>query len=151
MLTSVSDYSGVITEDALGLTGHDYEDFIKDAIQRAYLAIRRSVPESTYNEAIAAFASGSATDDQLNLKWAEYWLTRYEIETARSDLDVVSERAGNLQITRDASGSQRMSNRFLSKARKHLSLAGFEWIGGDSVAGTRGGNPITDETPWFSG
>lgn len=142
MLTSVSDYSGVVTEDVVGLTGQEYRDFIENAIERAYLSLRRVVPQSTYAEAEAAFASNNATEDQLNLRWAEYWLTRHELETTRSNLDVSSERAGNLQITRDASASKAMSGRFLAKARKHLSLAGFEWIGGDYGAGVRGGNPI---------
>lgn len=151
MLTSVSDYSGVITEESVGLTGQAYDDFIQEAIERAYLALRKTVPKSTYDEAKAAFASNNVTDDQLNLKWAEYWLTRYEIEMARSDLDVVSEKAGSLQVTRDNSGSKKMANRFLSKARQHLLLSGFDWIGGEAVAGVRGGDPIPDEDPWFIG
>ena len=148
MLTSVSDYSGVVTEDYVGLSGQAYDDFIQDAIQRAYLTLRNDVPQSTFDDAKAAFASNTPTEDQLNLRWAEYWLTRYEIEVARLRDDVVSERAGNLQVTKNPGAMRSVLNRYRSRAMRHLSLAGFDLIGGSQVAGVRGGNPLDDEQSW---
>jgi len=152
MLTGVSNYSGIISREELGLGEQDYNDFIEEAIERAYLSLRKVVPKATFDEARAALAANTADEAQLNLRWAEYWLTRYEIETAKSGLDVVSERAGNLQIRRDISGSTKMANRFINKARSFLAAAGFEWMeGGVFVAGVRGGDPIPGAKPWFDG
>jgi len=151
MLTSISNYSGIVTPASVGLSGQEYDDFIKAAIERAYLRLRKTVPESTYNDAVAAIAGGVASPDQLELKWSEYWLTRYEIETGRNDLDVASERAGNLEIRKDINGSRLMASRFLNKALGHLREAGFELTGGDGFAGTRGGDPLPSAEPWFRG
>jgi len=149
-LTSVDDYIGLYTPDQFGAKDENgLRDAIRDAIERAYLTLRKSVPESTYRDAVSALATDTATEDQRNLRWAEYWLVRYDLEMAKRASDAVRERAGSLEIARDPQAAAATANRYLSNAIRYLSQAGFDWLGGDAVAGVRGGDPLPPREPWF--
>lgn len=149
-LTSPEDYIGLYTPEQFGVaTQDDLRSKIRESIERAYLTLRKTVPKSTYDEAVSALASDVATDDQRSLKWAEYWLVRYDLEIAKRNSDATRERAGSLEISRDPRASASLANRYLAKAIQFLNRAGFDWYGGDLVAGVRGGDPLPPREPWF--
>ena len=150
-LTKVSDYIGLYQPEEFGVSDASaLEDIIRAAIGAARLTLLQVVPESTYNDAVSAFASGSQSDDQEALRWAEYWYTRYNLEGHKVDSDVIEEQAGWLRIRRDPELALANRRSFLTKATHYLKLAGYE-LGGGAVAGVRGGDPLPPRTPWFSG